>query len=171
MSKKLGFIDLRKEIELLAGATGFSWVALRSIDLSKPTTEAKKSLPSNYDQSNINFKNIVSNYYFIDKLVKGYRYMAQPGFDYQSQIGTINTKTQVYIIAHDKKPKNTDYILELDLDEETGQPKQPFRIARVFNIQDAQPMRGGQPRTITGGIEFWRCYTEEDNLGYGLNIT
>lgn len=171
MTKKLGFIDLRKEVELLSKATGFSWVALRSVDLTKPTTEAQKYVASSYDQSNVNFKHIVSNYYFIDKLVKGYRYMAQPGIDYQSEIGTINTKTQVYIIAHDKKPKNTDYILELELNEETGQPKQPFKIARVFNIQDSQPMRGGQPKTINGGIEFWRCYAEEDNLGYGLNPT
>jgi len=171
MTKKLGFIDLKKEIKLLSESVGFSWVALRSVDLNKPTKEAQGSLPQNYEQSNLNYNNIVSNYYFVDKLIKGYRYLAQPGFDYQAQIGTINTKTQVYIIEHDKMPKNTDFILELELDETTGQPKQPFSISRVFDIQDAQPMRGGQPKTIAGGIEFWRCYVEENNLGYGINKT
>lgn len=171
MGKKLGFINLRKEMKLLSESVGFSWVALRSVDLTKPTTEAQESVPQNYDQSNTSYSNIVSNYYFVDKLIKGYRYLAQPGFDYQSQVGALNTKTQVYIIEQDKKPKNTDFILELELDEETGQPKQPFSVSRVFSIQDAQPMRGGQPETIPGGIEFWRCYVEEDNLGYGNNIT
>ena len=158
-------------MELLSESVGFSWVALRSVDLTRPAKEAQGSIPQNYDQTNINYQHIVSNYYYVDKLVRGYRYLAQPGFDYQSQIGSINTKTQVYILEHDTKPKNTDFVLELELDEATGQPKQPFSISRVFNIQDAQPMRGGQPKTVSGGIEFWRCYAEEDNLGYGINVT
>lgn len=162
---KYGFIKLRKELSNLVENEGH-WVALRSIDLTKPTTEAQEGIPENYDQSHPDYNNIVANYYFVDKLLKSFRYLAQPGFDFQSRIGVINTKTQVYILEHDKKPKNTDYILELDLDE-NGIPKQPFKIQRVFRIQDAQEMRAEDPGTHHGSQIFWRCFCEEHNVGYG----
>lgn len=168
---KYGFIDLRKELENLADSVGFRWVALRSVNLSVEAKEAKKPLPDQYDQSEPGYDNVVENHYYIDKLVRGFSYLAQPGFDFQTQIGNVNTKLRVFIIEHDKKPKNTDYILELVLNEDSGTPKQPFTINRVWKIQDAEPMRGGQPKGPRGRIDFWRCFVEETNLGYGPRIT
>ena len=167
---KYGFINLEKEIDTLIKEFG-RWVALRSIDLSKPTKQAQELVAGQYDQSNLDFAHVTKNYSYIDKLVRSYRYLAQPGFDYQTQVGTINTKLRIFIIESDKIPKNTDYILELDLDEKTGIPIQPFSITRVWRIQDSESLCAGQPTKHGGGIEYFRCFTEEDNLGYGGKVT
>lgn len=167
---KFGFINIEKEVDDLLDEFG-DWVAIRSIDFSQPTHQAQESVKDNYEQSNPDFQHIVANYPYVDKLVRGRRYLAQPGFDFQTQVGVLNTKLQVYIIASDKYPKNTDYILELYKDENTGVVKQPFQINRVWKIQDAQPMRGGQPVKHPAGIEFFRCFVEEDNIGYSNKPT
>ena len=169
---KYGFIDLRNEMENLRDSVGFRWLALRTVNFTKPALEAKKPVPLNYDQTEPDNQNIVANEYFIDKLVKGFSYLSQPGFDFQTQVGPINTKLRVFILEHEKKPKNTDFILELNLNEDTGVPIQPFKVTRVWKIQDAEPMRAGQPtKKPTGRIDFFRCFAEESNLGYGPRFT
>ncbi|RMG69772.1 MAG: hypothetical protein D6710_08275 [Nitrospirae bacterium] len=166
MKRKLGFIDLRKEIELLADNVGFSWVALRTIDLNTKCTECSKRVGNQYETPPEECKTCFgTGHLYVDKLVRGFRDLSQPGFDFLSELGVVNTKTQVYIIEHDKYPKSTDFILELDLDEKTGQPKIPYKIQRVFKIQDAHPLRGGQPEGHPGRIEFFRCFVEERNFG------
>ena len=168
--KKFGFIDLEKEIGNVIENFG-EWIAIRSVDLTKRTREAEQSIPAQYEQSNPDYQHIVANYYYVDKLARSFRYLAQPGFDYQTPVGTLNTKLRVVIVESDKLPRNTDYILELQLDENTGIPTQPFRIRRVWEIQDAEPMRAGQPVKHAGGIEYFRCFVEEDNLGYNNRVT
>lgn len=167
---KFGFIDLKKEANDLIQEFG-QWVALRSVDLTAKTSEASDLVPGQYDQSNPDFQHVVSNYAYVDKLIQGFSYLAQPGFDHQTQIGALNTKLRVFIIRSDKQPKNTDFILEMELDETNGELKQPFSIRRVWSIQDAEPLRAGQPTLHAGGIEFFRCFVEEDNLGYGNRPT
>ena len=167
---KYGFINLEKEVDSLLREYGY-WLALRSVDLSKRTKESIDLVPGQYDQDNPDFQKVLSSYTYTDKLIKGYRYLAQPGFDFQTQVGVINTKLRVFIIEADKMPKNTDYILELELDETTGIPVQPFSVRRVWSIQDAEPLRAGQPVSHAGGIEFFRCFVEENNLGYQGRIT
>jgi hypothetical protein len=163
MTKRLTFIDLRKELENIRDTAGFYWVALRTFNLNQQCQECKKYTPANYDQAP-KWCSFCMNtgHAFFDKLVMGYRYLSQPGFDYKTEIGTINTKTQVFILEHDKKPKNVDMILELDLNEATGAPRQPFSITRAFSIQDAQTMRGDN-----GRIEHFRCFVEERNFDLG----
>jgi hypothetical protein len=157
--KKLTWIDLRKEIETLRDAVGFRWIALRSLDLTQRCLECIKTTNDSFDQPGSCSACMGSGFVFIDKLVKGFRYLSTPGFDFRSEIGILNTETQVYIIEHDKKPKETDFIFELELNEETGTPRQPFSVNRVFKIQNAFPARGDD-----GRIEFWRCFVEERNL-------
>jgi hypothetical protein len=168
MAKKLTFLDLRKEIDTILKSVGFSWVALRAVDLSTPCTECKKALGDHYDQVSPTCTSCMGiGYLYIDKIVKGFRYMSSPGFDFRSNIGTLNTETQVYILEHDKAPKETDYILELDLDEATGSPIQPFKARKSFKIQSTFGARGDK-----GRIELWRCFVEERNLeNLGKDIT
>lgn len=165
MAKKLGFINLRKELATLRDHVGFRWTALRSADLNTPCIECSKKVPAQYDQVSGTCKSCLGiGYAYMDKLVPAFSYLGQPGFDFLSQIGFINTKTRVYIIEYGYKPKNTDYIMELDLDESTGIPRQPFVVTRTFKIQDSEVMRGGEPTSHVGAIDFWRCYVEERNL-------
>jgi hypothetical protein len=160
MAKKLTFLDLRKELDTMLESVGFSWVALRSVDLSTPCTECKKPTGDHYDQPSPTCTSCMGiGYLYIDKIVKGFRYMSSPGFDFRSNIGMLNTETQVYILEHDKAPKETDYVLELNLDEDTGAPSQPFEVTKSFKIQSTFAARGDK-----GRIELWRCFVEERNL-------
>jgi len=160
MVKKLSFINLRKEIETLRDITGFRWIALRVADLSKRCTECMKQIPANYDQPSPYCKSCLGiGYSFSDKLVKGFRYLGAPGFDFKMNIGIINTQTQIYILEYNKEPKSTDLIFELLLDESNQNPVQPFQITSVYKIQNSFPLRGDN-----GRIEFWRCFVEEKNL-------
>jgi len=166
MAKRLGFINLRKEIRALLREVGFYWMALRSADLTQRCVECSKKIPANYDQApRFCPQCFNTGYLFRDELVKGFRYLSQPGLDFLSEGGPLNIKTQVFILEHDEFPKSVDYLLELDLHEETGVPRQPFKITKAHKIQDAQPMRGDD-----GRIEFWRCFTEERSLGLGRTI-
>jgi len=160
MPKKLSFVNIRKEIDLLIDSVGFSWVALRSVNLNLPCVECTKVIDGNFDQPNPDCPNCLGiGYAWVDKIIKGFRVQYAPGFDFKSNLGIINTQSQVYILRYDNMPKNIDYILELDLHENTGEPKQPFKIKRNFKIQSAFPQRGDR-----GRIEFWRCFVEERNF-------
>lgn len=161
-----GAIDFRKDIEVIKKNGGFRWISLRSVDLTKRCTECLKKLGPQYEDPAADCTLCMGiGYPFIDKLVKAFRYLSAPGFDFLSSIGTVNTKTVVYILEHDAFPKNTDYIIELDLDESTGIPRQPFSIRGMFKINDSHDMRGKD-----GRIEFFRCYVEEHNFDRGRTI-
>jgi hypothetical protein len=160
VNKKLSFLDIRKEISTLKDSAGFFWLALRSVVLTEPCIECSKAVGGNYDQPNPSCTTCLGiGYTWIDKIVKGFTYQFAPGFDFRSELGVINTQSRVYILEHDTFPKNKDYILELDLNEKTGKPKQPFKINRSFKVQGAFPHRGEE-----GRIEHWRCFTEERNF-------
>lgn len=163
---KLDWIDLRKYFKELQNEMGFRWVALRSVDLTIPCAECKRKVADNYDQPYSGCKTCLGiGYSYVDKLVKGYRYMASPGIDTKSNIGTLNIQSQNYVVQYNAVPKNVDWILELELDEKTMIPRQPFVITSAFKIDDAHPLRG-----IDGKIEYWKCRVTEKNthLGKGL---
>lgn len=161
-----GAIDFRKDIEVIRKNGGFKWIALRHVDLTKRCTECLKKLGPQYEDPAADCTLCMGiGYLFIDKLIQAFRYLSGPGFDFLTQIGSINTKTIVYILEHDTYPKNTDFILELDINEATGIPRQPFVIRQMFKINDAHDMRGDKAR-----IEFFRCYVEEHNFDRGQNI-
>jgi len=166
LAKKITFIDLRKEIDTIREAVGFYWVALRTASLSQRCTECLKSIGAETEGPNPDCITCLgSGYPFVDKVTQGFRYLSTPGFDFATQIGNVNTEAEVFIIEHDKQPKSTDYIVELELNEVTGAPIQPFKITRVFKIQGAFPLRGDK-----GRIEFWRCFVEERNFTRGQGI-
>lgn len=166
MTKKLGYyapIDFRKELSLLMGEQGFHWVALRSVDLSRPCSKCKgKTLSAHSEVSSQCTLCLDVGYSYVDKLIKGYSYRGSPGNDENTQVGIINTENLVWALQHNSYPKTSDYILELDLDLTTGVPRQPFRIIRTHKVSDAQAMLGDDRK-----IKFWRCFTQESNLSFG----
>lgn len=157
------FIDLRKFLREIRDTVGFRWIALRSVDLSKPCLECIKKAPDNYDSpSGVCSRCLDIGFNYVDKLIKGYRFQATPGVDIAANVGPINIPKQNYILEWNTFPKSTDWILELDLDEVTQIPKQPFKITSAFKIEDANSLRGDN-----GRIEFWKCTVEERNLSLG----
>lgn len=159
-------LDLRKELKVLMETSGFRWVALRTTQLDQPCTECvKRTLPQYDGPPGSCMKCLNTGHLFVDKLVKGYSYLPAAGRDFLSDIGVINTETVVFILEQGSKPKTGDLVCELDLDEATGTPRQPFAIRRVFKIQDSKEMRGDD-----GRIEFFKTYCEEYNLDVGQNI-
>lgn len=160
---KLNPIDLRKELALLRKHLGHRWVAHRSIDLSKACTECGRVNDDIHRQPQKTCSACHGiGYSYVDKVVKGFRYLSVPGVDLKTSVGFVNTRSEVYILEHDCYPKPVDWILELELNETTMVPVQPFRVTSAFKIQDCMALRGDN-----GRIEFWRCPVEERNLDYG----
>lgn len=159
---KLNYIDFRKELYLLRDNMGFRWVALRSVDLSKPCNECKAKVPDNYDQSFARCKACLGiGYLYIDKLVKGYRY-SQRAFPGIRDSGAITISENRYIFQHDSNPKVVDWVLELELNEETLIPVQPFKITAAYKIKDVSIFRGDN-----GRIDFFVCSIEEQKITLG----
>ncbi len=160
------FIDLRKELEFLRAYEGHRWLALRIADLSKPCKAYMDKEAGNYDQPAPYCKSCLGiGYSYIDKLIKGFRYQASPTLGFKGNIGVLDTETKIFILEYDAIPKRFDWILELDLDENTMQPKQPFRITNAFKIEDSLALRGED-----GRIEFFRCNTKARLLDIGKRI-
>jgi hypothetical protein len=161
-----GPIDLREELNLLKTKHGFRWIALRSARLNKKCTECTKVIDPTYNEPNPNCRSCLgTGHAFIDKLTRAYSYVVAQGFNPRTKIGTVNTKTSVYLLDYNILPKEADFILELDLIESTGVPRQPFSIRKIFKINDARPMRSNR-----GRIEFFRCFTEEYSFDLGKSI-
>jgi len=159
-------LDIRKELRVLVETSGFRWVALRSAQLDQACTRCINKISPQYDSpTGVCLKCLNTGHLFADKLVKAYSYLPAAGRDFLSDIGIINTETVVYIFEHGSKPKTGDIVCELDLNEATGTPRQPFSIRRMFTIQDSKEMRGDD-----GRIEFYKTYCEELNLDKGQSI-
>jgi hypothetical protein len=156
-------LDLRKELRQLRETLGFRWVALRSVDLTKPCTECQKKVPDNYDSGFAGCKSCMNiGYSYIDRLVRGYKFLGSQGLRYATNVGMLNDQEMTFILQHDATPKPVDWILELDLDETTLIPRQPFKVIAAYKIDDAHPQRGED-----GRIEFWKCKVDKRVLGYG----
>jgi hypothetical protein len=159
-------LDFRKEMEFLRDSLGFAWAALRSQRLDEKCIECTKSVGAQYDQPNPSCKTCMgTGHPYVDKIVKVYRTLVTPGFDYLAEVGNINTTTSICYMEHDANPKEGDYILELELNETTMTPIQPFNVIRANRIQDSHDNRG-----IGGRIEYWACRLEEKNFDIGKSI-
>jgi hypothetical protein len=102
---------------------------------------------------------------FVDILAKCYRTIHSPGMDFLTQLGKINTRTHTYYFESRYKPKETDYIIELDFHAATGKLKQPFRATRLYKIQDVKAYIGQKSR-----IKYFRCTAEERNFDFGRSV-
>jgi len=159
-------IDLREELNLILDNITPHWVALRTAQLDQPCPECIKRVKPQYNTPPGScMKCLNTGHLFVDKIINTYSYQASAGRDYIANLGKISAETVIYIIKHDSRPKQGDYICELDLDESTGIPRQPFRIRRIFSIEDSKEFRGDD-----GRIEYFKLYCEENNLDRGINI-
>lgn len=148
--------DLRKELKLLVDNVGFRWVGLRSVDHS-----TRCDCKSEYPGFNIASctRCMGTGFVFTDYLVKAYSWMGVFGVQFESEIGRISTQGKNCVLEHDRPVNKRDYILELDLDNNTGRPIMPFRVLKYFEVQDSSAMLGDGAR-----VEFWRCTLEERSI-------
>lgn len=162
---KLDFIDLRNELKTLRDNVGFRWLALRSVDLSKPCGECQRKVPDNYDQSYGRCKACLGiGYTYVDKLILGFSYRSLPLFQVrgQSVVGPMGIQNVKFILQHDSNPKPVDWIMELELNETTMVPVQPFKITSAYRIEDVTIYRSD-----SGRIDFFSCNVLEQNLTLG----
>lgn len=165
--KKTPGVDLIKEIERLAKSKAgedlrkvvqdmadekFAWMGLRQSDRSLPCvcTEGTGKPDGSCNRC------LGTGFGFTDYLVSGYMWMSVEGVEFYTEAGRIATQTRNLVLRHNRPVRKFDQILALDLNPDTGEPIQPFKVLKTFVVQDVMPMRGTR-----GRLEFWNCIIEE----------
>ena len=149
--------DLRTIIVALTGE-GFSWMVLRRIDR---TTDCSCKVEETISTENCG-KCLGLGHPFADRLVKGYMWMGLFGFEFNATPGVLSTQRRNVVLEYTRPVNKFDQILSLSLNPDTGEPNQPFRIQRLFSVQDSIPVRGKG-----GRVEFWKAVVEERSLSDG----
>lgn len=159
--KKLDYIDLRDVISELDGI-GFKWFALRQADLSK-SCECINDNSKGIRQARADCKRCLGGgYLFTDHLVRAYDWAYTPGTQFQTEVGPLATQVRNFVVQFSRVLNKFDYILDLDRVNDTGAVRQPFKVMRVFQIQDTMQLTGKSGRT-----EFWKCVAEERTFNFG----
>jgi hypothetical protein len=78
----------------------------------------------------------------------------------RSPVGLLGVGQFIFWFKHDVKPTRRDSILEVTLDEATGQPVQAINIEKIWDIGQVQDFRDRY-----GRIEFWGCWVRDSQLG------
>ena len=151
-------MNLRNEINQLS-TQGFRWYGIRHADLSKTcicvtdgTGGVRNPLPSCK-------RCFGTGHLFTDYLAHGYGWPSVLGTAFRTGPGQISTQTRNFVFRYDSIIAKFDLVLDLSLDLDTGDPIQPFKILKVYEIQDSSQMAG-----FEGRLEFWKCIAEERNL-------
>jgi len=162
--------DLREVIDSLSGRSnklfpngkesiGFQWFGLRQPDFGKKCgCEPIEGTSENHTCKRC----LNTGFLFTDYLVKGYFWMGVLGTEYGAAPGILSTQQKNLVIEHDRPIGKFDFVMELDIDHETGKVRQPFAITRYFRVQDSLPLRGDGTQ-----VEFWKCTLEERNVEDG----
>jgi hypothetical protein len=150
-------IDLREELESLRGYS-FSWFALRQPDFSQPCAGiAHSDLGHSPVASCSRCQN--TGYLLTDFIVGGKIWIGQLGVMYQSKSGLISTADMQFILEHNRPIGKGDLIGELEINGDTGQPVQPFRVSKYYRVANATKHTGDD-----GKIIFWRGRLEENSV-------
>jgi hypothetical protein len=149
-------LDLREELEELVPF--FQWYALRQLDFSKPcgcnVTNPDKIIRNDPCTRCFRF-----GYLFTDYIVKGYMWKNSMGFEFKTEIGTISTQRNNFVVKHNRPINKFDNVIVMDTHPDTGVIRQPIRMMRLFQVQDSMPLFGKD-----GRVEHYKCFVEERNL-------
>ena len=139
---------------------GFRWLGLRRADLSSSCACVKDNRDGHRAPTRSCRRCLGTGHLFTDYLVKGYLWRSYfTGTEYASGPGRIATQGRNLILPHDQPAKKFDLVLVLDLDPETGEPRQPFRIVENHVIVDVFNVIGQNGRS-----EFYRCTLQERSI-------
>lgn len=78
----------------------------------------------------------------------------------RSPVGFLGVAEFLFWFKHDVKPTKRDVILEVTLDEETGQPVEAINIEKIWSIGQVQDFRDRY-----GRVEYWGCWVRDGQLG------
>lgn len=148
--------DLIKELKALEKIGSFRWFGHRRADYTRACSCVSSSDGGIGTASPNCSRCLSTGYLFTDYLVKGYMWLGLLGVEIGSAAGKISTQQRNLVLQHNRPVTKFDFILELDLDPETGNPRQPFRIMRTFKVQDSMALLGDNSR-----VEFWKASVEE----------
>ena len=158
------YLNFAKELERLSKVGGsFTWVALRTPDLTKKCSCAGKGTKDSVPGCNRCFD---TGYLFVDCLVKCYAWPAVLGVEFLTPPGKISTQNKNYVIEADRNITTESYILELDIDKDTGKPNQPFKIERAYKIQDFALIKARDDKPA-----FWKVSAEQRNITNNITPT
>lgn len=152
--------NFRNEIKYILDRIGFRWAGLRKIDYNRRCSCSQGS--DGITSASGCTRCMQTGYMFTDLLVKVYPWERNLGVIYPAEAGEISTMANNLIIQHNRPVNKFDYYLELDMDPNTGELRQPFRIIKYFEIQNSMPILGDCSR-----VEYWKCAIEERTVDNG----
>lgn len=152
--------DLRKAM------SGFHWVVLRSAHLDG-FCECIKEVERQYSKATSNCRRCLgSGRLFTDFLIKGIQYIPTPQFrsdESQKGPGVLHNEGFRYLISvKDRIPKETDFLIEIDLDKDTGNPVTPISVVTVYDITNVRVLWGDKGRE-----EFYSVTTKARQIAPG----
>lgn len=158
------YLNFARELERLARVGGsFTWVALRTPDLSKKCSCGGKGIKDTLPGCKRCFD---TGYLFYDCLVKCYGWPAVLGVEFFTPAGKLATQNKNYIIESDRIITTESYILELDIDKATGKPLQPFKIERAYKVQDYALIKARDDKPA-----FWKVTAEQRSISNNITPT
>ena len=96
MARRITWIDLRKQLEVLQENGHFNWVALRSADLSKKCSKCL-TITSQYSEASPTCVSCLgTGHAYVDKLIRGHKTLLVPGQKFKTEIGKLETRSQYY---------------------------------------------------------------------------
>lgn len=140
-------IDLRKEIHDLIETRGH-WIVLRQ---SYPGRMCPCVNPATGDATKNCNTCFGSGRAFVDRFVKG-RKAARMGFrqggasESRSPIGVASAPDGVFYIEYHEKPSQSDFVLEIALDNEYQEPLLEFKVMSVYDVNEAVEYRDQKGR-------------------------
>lgn len=154
------YLSIRKTLEdLRKNNSGFHWLVLRSAHLDG-FCECINEVPKQYSKATSSCKRCLgSGRVFTDHLIKGLQYIPVPRLsskETQSGPGIIHNESFRYCVTTKNIiPKEIDFIIEVDLNKNTGDVVTPVKIRKVYDISNVRTLWGDK------GREEWYSLTVE----------
>lgn len=138
---------------------GFRWLGHRSANYDRKCS-CLSQVEEGYAEPNPSCGRCLgTGFLFTDFLIKGLLWKSFfSGTEFFAGPGRISTQGRNLITAHDTPIKKFDVIHTLDLDPDTAQPRQPFKITGSFIVIDSFSFVGDDK------IEYWKSSLEERTI-------
>jgi hypothetical protein len=150
------FIDMRKEMVNWLRSHGH-WLAVR---VAQPGKKCRCVFNETRATNSTCRRCFGTGKAYVDHLVKGDKRMFSPDLVMDTKVGEALMGEFRYYVEYVVPVKRDDFVLELELDPETMEPLQPYKIQEAYRIKQVDDMRDGESVGLSGRLEFLQLQVE-----------